>query len=122
MATVIGCSTPSTTSLSSSLRVYWGFPGAEDQAAHNAQIFADTGLVNGSLGYVDPGNDDPFAANVYLNFGLERRFARTNAIRLDFFNALGWFDIDLNKRNYVLRPSEYRAHAPAIALSGRFEF
>ncbi len=109
-------------SVSSSLRVYWGFPGAADQAEYNAQILADTGLVNGSMAYVDPGNYDPFLANVYWNTGLERRFSDRCAIRLDLYNILGWFDIDLNKRNYVLRASEWRAEAPAIGVSGRFVF
>ncbi len=109
-------------SASSSLRVYWGFPGGLDQALHNAQILADTGRANASLGLVDPGNTDPFQANVYWDCGLERRLTKSSAIRLDLYNILGWFDIDLNKRNYILRPSEWRAEAPAVALSGRFEF
>jgi hypothetical protein len=54
--------------------------------------------------------------------GLERRLSERSAIRLDLFNILGWFDIDLNKRNYILRTSEWRAEAPAIAVSGRFAF
>ncbi len=109
-------------SASSSLRVYWGFPGGLDQALHNAQILADTGRANASLGLVDPGNTDPFQANVYWDCGLERRLTKSSAIRLDLYNILGWFEIDLNKRNYILRPSEWRAEAPAVALSGRFEF
>ncbi len=43
-------------------------------------------------------------------------------IRLDLYNALGWFDKDLNKRNYVLRLSEYRSEAAAVGLTIRTSF
>ena len=109
-------------SMSSSLRVYWGFPGAKDQARHNQQIFDMTGTPNGSLAFVDPGHTDPFKANVYWNAGLERRFSDHFTVRADLYNILGWLDIELNKRNYILRPSEYRAEAAAVGISGRLVF
>ena len=109
-------------SASASLRVYWGFPGAQDLTEYNNILFATTGSPSPGLGLSDPGYTKSFGGNYYLDLGLERRIRDRGAVRLDFYNILGWFDQDLNKRNYLNRLSEYRVEAAALALTARLEF
>ncbi len=99
---------------STSLRIYWGFPGARDMAQYS----------NDSLGvaYTDPGFNDAFGANTYLDFGLVYSLMTNLSIRFDAYNVLGLIDEDLNKRNYILRQWEYRIEAPALAISFRYSF
>jgi len=109
-------------SASGSLRIYWGFPGAEDLTQYNNMLLESTGTPSSGLGLSDPGYDKAFAGNYYLDLGLERKLRQHGAVRLDFYNVLGWFDQDLNKRNYLNRLSEYRAEAAALALTARLEY
>ncbi len=105
-------------SASSSLRVYWGFPGDGDLTAYNNSL--DT--PNGFLGLSDPGYKKAFRGSYFLDFGLERKiYCDRGAVRLDLYNVLGWIDQDLNKRN-ALRRAYYRSEAPALGLSARLEF
>jgi hypothetical protein len=94
---------------STSLRVYWDFPGARDIVQY----------YNDSLGvaYTDPGFNDAFGTNAYLDFGLVYSLMTDLSIRFDAYNVLGWIDEDLSKRNYILRPWEYRIEASALAMS-----
>jgi iron complex outermembrane receptor protein len=109
-------------SVSGSLRVYWDFPGARDLTDfNNARALGPLGPST-SIGLSDPGYEKAFRANVYLNGGLERKLGCCGAIRLDLYNVLGWFDKDLNKRNYINRVSEYRSEAAAVGLSMRMDF
>lgn len=78
------------TNLSTSLRVYWGFPGVREQAMYNGTLPPPRGAVSSSV----PGHDQAFEASV-----------------------LGWADIDLNKRNYVHRNRDYRSEAAAVGVS-----
>lgn len=95
------------------LRVYWDFPGASDLAQYkNSQGEAVT----------DPGFDDAFGTNAYLNFGLVYSPTTKLSIRFHAYNVLGWLDEDLNKRNYIMRPWEYRIEAPALAMSLQYSF
>jgi hypothetical protein len=101
-----------------SLRAYWGFPGDEDLAAFNASLPAP----NGFLPLADPGYKKAFRGSYFLDFNVERKICCDQGkLRLDFYNVLGWFDKDLNKRN-VLRRAYYRSEAAAIALSLRRDF
>jgi hypothetical protein len=109
-------------SASGSLRIYWGFPGGQDLTEYNNMLLDTTGTASPGLGLSDPGYTKSFAGNYYLDFGLERRIRNRGALRLDFYNVLGWFDQDLNKRNYLNRLSEYRVEAAALALTARLEF
>jgi hypothetical protein len=104
--------------VSSSLRVYWGFPGDEDLANFNASL-PDP---NGFLPLADPGYKKAFRGSYFLDFGVQRKICCDQGIlRLDLYNVLGWIDKDLNKRN-VLRRAYYRSEAAALALSLRWEF
>jgi hypothetical protein len=105
-------------SVSSSLRVYWGYPGEEDLTAFNNSL----ATPNGFLGRSDPGYKKAFRGSYFLDGGLERKICRDRgAIRLDLYNVLGWIDQDLNKRN-VLRRAYYRAEAPAVGISARLQY
>lgn len=72
---------------------------------------------SGSIGQADPGYDKAFGANIYLDFGYQRRLSDHWTWRLDLYNVLGWADIDLNKRNYINRVSDYRSEAAAVGVS-----
>jgi hypothetical protein len=103
--------------VSSSLRVYWGFPGDEDLAEYNRSI----GNIN-LLPVTDPGFTKAWRGSYFLDFGLQRKFCCDRGIvRLDLYNVLGWIDKDLNKRN-MLRRASWRDEAAAVGLSARWEF
>ncbi len=104
-------------SVSSSLRVYWGFSGAEDLANWN-----DVQAKPYNLALTDPGYEDAFGPNVFWNAGLEYRLNTHLTLRADAFNMVGWIDEKLSKRNYILRGSEYSVEAPAVMLSARVTF
>jgi len=99
---------------STSLRVYWDFPGASGLAQY----------CNDSLGlaFTDPGFNDAFGTNAYLDLGLVYSLMTNLSIRFDAYNVLGWIDEDLSKRNYILRPWEYRIEASALAMSIQHSF
>lgn len=98
-------------SASTSLRVYWGFPGAKALADWN-------GSRSSPLGYAlaDPGYS-AYGPSVYLNLGIEYRPAKPLTLRLDAFNVIGWFDKTLNKRIYYFRGSDYSVEAASLALT-----
>ncbi len=107
-------------SVDGSLQIYWGFPGAHDQTRYNNREGTFPDSIG--LGLSDSGYDKAFDGNYYLNLGTEYRFTPHWQARLDLFNILGWFDKDLNKRNYAERVSEYRSEAPSLGLSLRYSF
>jgi iron complex outermembrane receptor protein len=100
--------------LSGSLRVYWAFPGARDLAQYNETLAPS---FSGSIAQADPGYDKAFEANVYLDAGYQYHWTQHIAWRLDLYNILGWFDVDLNKRNYINRVADYRPEAAAVGVS-----
>jgi outer membrane receptor protein involved in Fe transport len=102
---------------STSLRVYWGFPGAKDLADWN-------GAQSSPRGYAlaDPGYDAAYGPSVYWNAGLEYRPTKHLTVRADAFNILGWADQTLNKRIYYFRGSDYSVEAASVALSAKFTF
>ncbi len=110
MARDLGCGS----NLSSSLRAYWGFPGAEDLAEYNQSLDPN---FSGSIAQADPGYTEAFGPNVYLDFGYQQRWNKHLSWRVDLYNVLGWCDIELNKRNYINRLGSYRSEAAAVGLS-----
>jgi outer membrane receptor protein involved in Fe transport len=101
------------TNVSTSLRVYWSFPGARDLAAYNRTL----PTPSGSIGQADPGYDKAYGASVFLDAGYQKRLTDHLSWRLDLYNILGWADIDLNKRNYINRSTDYRSEAAAVGVS-----
>lgn len=99
--------------LSASLRVYWGFPGAEDLARYNESLPSPSG----SIAQADPGYKKAFGPDMFLDFGYQQRWNQNLSWRVDLYNVLGWCDIDLNKRNYINRLGTYRPEAAAVGLS-----
>ncbi|MHC4216217.1 MAG: TonB-dependent receptor domain-containing protein, partial [Planctomycetota bacterium] len=108
-------------SLDGSLRLYWGFPGAEDWSDYNNSLIESTGEAE-SYTLADPGYSKAWRPSVFVNLGLEYNPTKNLTIRLDANNILGWIDKDLNKRNFHLRMSEYRSEAPAIGFTLRYTF
>lgn len=104
-------------SANTSVRAYWGFPGAEALADWN-----DSRSTPLSLALDDPGYDEAYGPSVYWNAGVEYRPYENLTLRADAFNILGWFDETLNKRTYYFRGSAYSVEAPAASLSVRFKF
>jgi iron complex outermembrane receptor protein len=102
-----------------SLRVYWGFPGDKDRAQFQNARFAALGSANRVS---EPGFVEAFRENVFLNYALEFRPSDCLTGRLDLFNILGWFDRDLNKRNFIFQPTTYRPEAAAMAVSVRVAY
>jgi len=99
-----------------SLRIYWARPGDEDMTEfHNARFIARGSLNRDS----DPGFRSAFKESFFLNYALNYRHNDCVTARLELFNILGWLDSDLNKRNFILQPTTYRAEAPAIGISMR---
>lgn len=102
---------------STSVRAYWGFPGAKDLAEWNGTKSPPTNLA-----LADPGYDKAYGPSVYWNAGVEYRPTKHLTVRADLFNILGWADETLNKRIYIYRGSDYSSEAAAVALSARLAF
>jgi hypothetical protein len=98
--------------LSTSLRVYWGFPGAEELAAFNNTLPTPSAAIAQS----DPGYTKASRGSYFLDMGYQHRWNEHISWRADLYNVLGWIDIDLNKRNYINRVTEYRSEAAAAGL------
>jgi len=102
---------------STSLRAYWGFPGARALADWNA-----THTPPLSFALSDPGYDDAYGPSVFWNAGLEYRPTKRLTLRADAYNMLGWADRTLNKRIYFFRGSDYSPEAASVALSAKLSF
>ncbi|HQH29237.1 MAG TPA: hypothetical protein PLP17_17720, partial [Oligoflexia bacterium] len=100
----------------SSLIVYWGYPGASDYADYLNSLRAPQAALT------DNGYDEASELSAYLSAGLQYRIHQTLTLRLDGYNLLGIFEDSLNKRLFVNRTYEYRAHAPSAAVSLRWSF
>jgi len=102
---------------STSLRAYWGFPGAKDLADWNG---AQSPPRSFALG--EPGYDAAYGPSVFWNAGLEYRPTKQLTLRADAYNMLGWADKTLNKRMYYFRGSDYSSEAASVALSAKLAF
>jgi iron complex outermembrane receptor protein len=103
-----------------SLRIYWTRPGDADVNAFvNARAVAQSRPQDIRS---DPGFFAAFRESAFLNYALNYRHNDHLTARLDLYNILGWFDRDLNKRNFILEGiSTYRDEAAAIAATIRIE-
>jgi len=104
-------------SASTSLRAYWGFPGAKALADWNGAQSQPR-----SFALADPGYDAAYGPSVFWNAGLEYRPTKHLTVRADAFNILGWADQTLNKRIYFFRGSDYSSEAASVALSAKLTF
>ncbi len=95
----------------SSLRLFWGFKGAEKYAEYNNEV-----LQRNSLTRTDDGRTEAFEGNVFLNVGTVYDLDRRLQLSLHAHNILGWLQHDLNKRNFFGRMAGYRSEAPAISI------
>lgn len=59
---------------------------------------------------------------MFLNYAINYRVNDNITARMDAFNILGWFDDHLNKRNFLLQATTYRAEAAALGLSVRMTY
>ncbi len=95
-----------------SLRVYWGFPGAED-------LDTVTRLTDGLSAL---NLSEPYGINAYLNFGIQMEPRENVTLRVDGYNLLGVIDEALNKRNFGFGDyHDYRIQAPAVAVSVKID-
>jgi iron complex outermembrane receptor protein len=104
--------------ISSSVIYYFGFPGAEDYAKFNNT--QPTPIA--AAPYSDPGYDEPYGPNVYVNLGVEYRPSSQWTLRVDGYNLAGLVDEKLSKRNYYFRTSEFSVQPPSMAVSVRYRF
>ena len=106
-----------------SLRIYWGMPGAVDLADYNMDILLPD-AIRGEQ-YKMPLYDDStrFAGeSAYLDTGLIYKMNRNLTLSVHGYNLLGLFDEDLNKRNFFQRTSHYRDAAPSVAMRLTYSF
>lgn len=103
-----------------SLRIYWDRPGDQDVINYENARFAARGELDRLS---DAGFFDSVKPSFFLNYALNYRHSDRVTARLDFYNILGWFDSDLNKRNFILEGiGTYRNEAPALAASVRITY
>jgi iron complex outermembrane receptor protein len=100
-----------------SFNIYWGTPGGQDQAEWNASL-----VPPNTLSLTDPSYDKAFGPSVHWNIGVQYQPIKALTLRVDAFNALGWFDQTLNKRAYYFRASDYTVEPASIALSAKWSF
>ncbi len=103
--------------LDGSLRIYWGFPGLEDYVDYTLNPAG-----NKTYPAINPGWEQGYRGNYYLNLGLQYEHCENLTVRVDGYNLLGIFDRDLNKRNYFASMGDFRSHAPAVAVSLIYKF
>lgn len=109
--------------LFASLRVFWGYPGAQDIIDYTNAV--NNGLATGNYSATamsDAGYTDSVGSAYFLDLGAEYRIGRNDRISLNGYNLLGGVDKKNNKRMELINVSNYRAEAAALALSYRHEF
>lgn len=103
--------------ISTSLRAYWGVPGARDLADWNGAQAQPRGFA-----LADPGYAAAYGPSVFWNVGVAYRQSKHLTVRLDAFNVLGLVDKRLNKRIYYFRGSDYSSEAASLSLSAKLAF
>jgi len=98
-------------SLHGSARIYWGLPGAKDMAKYNQRMHNNSPALP-----IYDSSDKAFGKSVFLTLGLEYKLASQVEVSLHGYNLLGFFDKNLNKRNFFQRTTMYRDAAPSFAV------
>ncbi|NRB40432.1 MAG: TonB-dependent receptor [Pseudomonadales bacterium] len=99
-------------SLSTSVRIYWGYPGAKDLADYNQ---AELGGRDNAALYDD--SSRAFEESVFVNAGVNYTISKAASISFNGYNLLGLVHEDYNKRNFFQRSGKYRQEAPAAVLA-----
>lgn len=105
--------------MNTSFQIFWGFPGAEDYAQYNVDNLR-AGGINGRT--ISDGRTNAFGMSAYLHTGLNYLMSEKATVRLNFYNLLGLFDKDLNKRNRYYQMGQFRNEVPAVSLGLELEF
>ncbi len=95
---------------------YSGFPGARDYADYAATLSNPPSAVPLS----DPGYDEPYGPNLFVNLGLEYRPSPRWTLRIDGHNLAALADKTLSKRNAYFRLSEFSVQPATLALTVRY--
>lgn len=94
--------------INASLRVYWGFPGVRDYW----DKYNDDGLT-----LMDPDWEKGAEEQIFLNVGGNYKVNSNIKVALNFYNILGLFDQDYNKRLYYNSYGDYRSESESAVLS-----
>ncbi len=107
--------------LNSDLRLFWGYPGAEDIIAQtNAARLNNPNSSATNL--TDPGNFDSTQLAAFLDLGLRYQSRDYGRFGVNGYNLLGLLNNDFNKRLYLLNVGNYRPEAVAFALTWEYGF
>jgi len=107
----------------SSLRIFWGMPGAVDLADYNRAALQPVDNVISWYKLPLYDSSTRFAGvSAYLDTGLILQASDNLSLSIHGYNLLGLFDEDLNKRNYFQRTSQYRDAAPSVAVRLTYSF
>ncbi len=101
-------------SSTSSIRAYWWYPGAQDNADYNMTENAVPDVFGPRY---DSGKTRAFEQSIYFNTGIQYVLDDNCTIKLNGYNLLGFIDADLNKQNIFQETSTYRILAPSFSAS-----
>lgn len=107
--------------LTSSLRYFWGYPGAEDQI-DSTNDARENNPNSSATNLTDPGYYDSVQEAAFLDLGLHYQTQDYGKFSLNGYNLLGLLDKQFNKRLYLLNVGNYRPEAVAVGLSYRYNF
>lgn len=100
-------------SFTSTFRAFWGYDGSRD--------FRDKFFDEGRP-FVNENWEKAYKGQYYLNTGMRYAAPKHLKFSLDFYNLLGIFDKDLNKRIYRGSKGDYRSEAVAVGGGVAFNF
>ena len=103
--------------LTGSVQIYWGMPGAKDMADYNMQELGGSLLL--PL-YSD--GTRVFGESVFLNLGARYRLNEKTELSVYAYDLAGLWNEDLNKKNFFQKSSHYRDTAPSLSLTLHYQF
>jgi outer membrane receptor for ferrienterochelin and colicins len=107
--------------LTSSLRYFWGYEGAQDQI-DSTNDARENNPNSSATNLTDPGYNDSVQEAAFLDLGLHYQTQDYGKFSLNGYNLLGLLDKRFNKRLYLLNVGNYRPEAVAVGLSYRYNF
>lgn len=97
--------------LFASLQKLWNYEGAYDFANYNRDILKNTAYT-----LTDKNSNYNYYGQTTLNGGAIYTFYKNWNLYLKMYNALGWFDKNLNKHRYFSSMDIYREEAAAFSI------